>query len=305
MTGPRLVCLGSFTIDDVVLPDGTERIACIGGDAVYAALGARLWDTRTAMVAPVGSDLPDIVLRSVSRIGIQTDHLTRRPFPTLHNRVVYDSHGGRSWTLFASEAVFHELSPKPEDIPEQFLEADAFLVLAMTLAAQERLLTFLHASTSAVVALDLQEDYISGNEDRILALLPKTDIFLPSAEEVQQLTGLENWAEAARYFASLGPSLVVIKLGEKGCLVYDGEQDKIMSLPAFPASNVVDTTGAGDSFCGGFVAALDNNRGNALEAARAASVSASFAIANYGVDGLLATSTEMARQRLTGWHPCT
>ena len=195
-----------------------------------------------------------------------------------------------------------QLSPKPEDIPKQFLVADAFLILAITLSAQEVLLAYLYGSSSAILALDLQEDYIIGNEERILAMLPKTDFFLPGAEVVQQLSGLDNWANAARYFASLGPSLVVIKLGENGCLVYGGEQDKTASLPAFPASNALDGTGAGDSFCGGFDAALDKNRTNALEAAMAASVSASFAIANYGVDALFTASSEMARQRLASWH---
>ena len=303
MNGPRLVCLGSFTIDDIVLPDGTERHACVGGDAVYAVLGARLWEPQTAMVAPVGSDLPEAVLHSISKSGIRTDLLTRRPHPTLHNRVVYDSHGGRSWTLFASEEVFHEQSPTPADIPEQFLMADAFLVLAMTLDAQEDLLEFLRTNTTAVLALDLQEDYISGNEDRILELLPKTDIFLPSAEEVLRLTGMDNWSKAARYFASLGPSLVVIKLGNEGCITFDAERDETMSLPAFPAQNILDTTGAGDSFCGGFVAALIGNQGTVAEAARAASVSASFAIANYGVDALFTASPVEARQRLKNWHP--
>ena len=305
MTVPRLVCLGSFTIDDVVLPDGTERPACIGGDAVYAALGARLWETRTEMVAPIGDDLPPGVLQSIAGAGFRTDHLESRPFPTLHNRVVYDSYGGRCWTLFSSEEVFHELSPKPQDIPEQFLEADAFLILAMTLAAQEELLAFLRERTSAVLILDLQEDYISGNEDRILALLPMIDIFMPSADEVQQLVGTDDWMEAARLFATLGPSLVVIKLGDKGCLIYDAKRDEAFSLPAFTKKNVQDTTGAGDSFCGGFVAALDKSGNNLVEAARAASVSAFFAISSYGADDLFTASATEARRHLSNWHPGT
>ena len=207
--------------------------------------------------------------------------------------------------MFASEEVFHELSPKPADIPEQFLAADSFLVLAMTLAAQEELLAFLRERTSAVLILDLQEDYISGNEDRILALLSMTDIFMPSADEVQQLLGTNDWMEAARHFASLGPSLVVIKLGDQGCLLYDAERDEAISLPAFTKENVLDTTGAGDSFCGGFVAALDERGNNLLEAARAASVSAFFAISNYGADDLFTASATEAGRLLSNWHPGT
>ncbi len=133
-------------------------------------------------------------------------------------------------------------------------------------------------------------------------MLPKTDFFLPSAEVVQQLTGLDNWANAARNFCIAWAFAGGYQARQNRCLVYGGEQDKTASLPAFPASNALDATGAGDSFCGGFDAALDKNRTNALEAAMAASVSASFAIANYGVDALFTASSEMARQRLASWH---
>ncbi|MDE0306542.1 MAG: carbohydrate kinase family protein [Albidovulum sp.] len=300
-----MVCFGNFSIDDIFLPDGNERRACVGGDAVFAALGARLWEPSTEIVAPVGNDLPDAVLQSIADAGFRVDLLGRRPYPTLHNRVVYDSCGGREWTLFASEEIFHELSPRPSDIPEQFLEADAFLVLAMTLTAQETLLEFLRKSTRAVLALDLQEDYIFGNEDRILKLLTKTDIFLPSAEEVHRLIGIDDWSSAARYFASLGPSLVIIKLGNEGCLVFDANQDTVLQIPPFTVSDILDTTGAGDSFCGGFVAALTGKRWNVKKAARAGAISASYAIASYGIDSLLAATAKNAMRQLATWRPST
>ena len=110
----------------------------------------------------------------------------------------------------------------------------------MTLAVQEDFLEFLRERSSATLILDLQEDHISGNEDRILALLSLTNISMPSADEVRRLLGTDNWMEAARLFASLGPFLVVIKLGNKGCLLYDSKRDR-----PFSVKNVLDTTGAG------------------------------------------------------------
>src|SRR5438105_4218391 len=121
----RLVCLGNITVDDVVLPDGSETENCLGGDALYAALGARLFEPATEMVAPVGVDLPAVVMDRIVATGLSVDGLALRDLPTLRNRVVYDGKGDRTWTLAATETEFHTLSPRPDDIPDSFAEAEA------------------------------------------------------------------------------------------------------------------------------------------------------------------------------------
>src|SRR5688500_3869699 len=143
MSPPRLVCCGNFTVDDVVLPDGAEKPGCSGGDALYAALAARLFEPRTEIVAPVGVDRPNQISAQIAAAGLSLEGLPLRALPALRNRVAYDATGGRAWTLYASEADFHALSPAPDDIPESFRGAEAFLVLAMTLAAQEELIDWM------------------------------------------------------------------------------------------------------------------------------------------------------------------
>ncbi len=133
----------------------------------------------------------------------------------MHNRIFYDANGGRRWEFIHSEEAFYELSPRPEDIPASYLKADAFLLLAMALESQEALVPWLRANTTGIIALDTQEDYVVGNEDRIKRLLPQVDIFLPSAMETEQLLGHTNWTDAAHTFARLGARIVVIKLGAK------------------------------------------------------------------------------------------
>lgn len=282
---PRLVCLGNFTLDDIVLPDGSEHPLCTGGDALYAALSARIWEPATEIVAPVGNDLPDEVIERMAGASLSADGMPRRDLPTLHNRIVYGGDGGRHWTLHASDAEFHHLSPTPHDIPTHYRNAEAFLILAMTLAAQVALAADLRSRIGALVALDPQEDYIAGNEAALRKLIALTDVFLPSAEEVLRLTGQSDWSAAARGFAELGPALVVIKLGPEGCLVFDRRTQREITVPAVPAA-VVDTTGAGDSFCGAFMAVLAQDRNDIEAAAKAAVVTASFAVEGYGVDPL-------------------
>ncbi len=297
MSSPRLVCLGNLTIDDVVLPDGREMPGCIGGDVLYAALAARLWDPSAEMVAPVGSDFPDAILERINQAGLSAAGLAPRPLPTLRNRVAYEADGDRTWTLFSTEDDFHALSPRPDDIPTAFRGAEAFLVLAMTLEAQEALVDDLKRRTGALVALDPQEDYILGNEARLRRLIDAVDIFMPSAEEVRRLLGHDDWTAAARTFASWGPKVVVLKLGHDGCLVYDRESGRACHVPALRA-DVKDTTGAGDCFCGAFMAALLQEGTDLHTAARAGTVAASFAVEGCGVEPMFSVSADDAAGRI-------
>jgi sugar/nucleoside kinase (ribokinase family) len=280
---PRLVCLGNLTLDDIVLPDGRERPGCIGGDALYAALAARRWEPATEMVAPVGLDLPTGIWASITNAGLSTIGLPRRSLPTLRNRVVYAMNGDRTWTLYATEEEFDILSPWPEDIPPSYRSAEAYLILAMTLSAQTALALHLRATSPGLIVLDPQEDYIRGNEEAMRRLIATTDIFMPSAEEARQLLGHEDWSLAARVFCEWGPSIVVVKLGPEGCLVYSRASGREFRRPAV-ATNVVDVTGAGDSFCGAFVATLLNDKSDLEGAATAGAQAAAIAISGYGVD---------------------
>ena len=197
----------------------------------HAALSARIREPATEIVAPVGNDLPDEVIERMAGASLSADGMPRRDLPTLHNRIVYGSDGGRHWTLHASEAEFHHLSPTPDDIPSHFRNAEAFLILAMTLAAQVDAGRRPEVAHKALIALDPQEDYIAGNEAALRELIALTDVFLPSAEEVLRLTGQSDWSVAARGFAELGPALVVIKLGAEGRLVFDRRTQREIRAP--------------------------------------------------------------------------
>jgi ribokinase len=167
----------------------------------------------------------------------------------------------------------------------------------MTLDAQENLIGWLREHTRAMLVLDTQEDYVPGNEARILRLIPRVDIFMPSTAEIVQLSGHRDWLHAAREFAKMGPKVVVIKCGEEGVLVLNRDTGEWFKQE--PVSDkVVDTTGAGDAFCGGFMAAYLQNPDDLRRAALAGSISASFAIASFGMDALLEAKPEDAYLRM-------
>ena len=285
-TSPPLVCFGNLTLDDIVQPDGTEQPLCIGGDALYGVLAARLWQPMAEMVAPVGHDLPARIRAVISAAHLSQDGLPQRECPTLRNRVVYETQDRRIVTLLSDEADFETLSPRAVDVPERFWGARAFMILAMTLGAQQDLVTACRARGNGVIALDPQEEYVDGNEEAIHDLVARVDVFTPSLDEVRRLLGHGNPSHAARTFAALGPRIVVIKMGAQGCLVHDAASGRDFTMPAYPAVPV-DTTGGGDAFCSAFLASLLDEPNDLERAAAAGAVSAAFAIASYGTTGLM------------------
>jgi pfkB family carbohydrate kinase len=209
-------------------------------------------------------------------------------------RVDYCADGERTWTPHFTETDFDVLSPDVTDIPARYRDAAGFLVLAMTLTGQERLVAWARRETRALIALDPREDYIFGNEERLMALIGRTDVFLPSAEEVRRLLGHEDWVAAARSFAEKGAALVVIKLGSGGAVAYSRDRDSAIHCPAM-ATDAVDTTGAGDSFCGAMIARLLQVPEDLEGALRAGTVAASLAIRDFGTEPLFAAKPEDVR----------
>jgi ribokinase len=283
---PPLICCGNLTLDDVVLPDGTEQPASVGGDALYGVLAARLFLPDAQMLAPVGNDLPAHVWALIDRAGLSRAGLAPRDCPTIHTRFVYQSADRRTVTLLSREADFDLLSPRGPDVPFCFQGAAAWLVLAMTLAAQRDLVSALRAAGAGLIGLDLQEEYIPGNEARIIDLVRQVDVFMPSAAEVRLLLGHDDALSACTTFAALGPRIVVIKRGAQGCFVHDALTETEFALPP-QDGEVVDTTGAGDAFCAGFMAGLSVDRTNLRHAAWQGALAASLAVSAFGVGGLL------------------
>ncbi len=288
-----LVCLGNLSIDDVVLPDHTTRLNCFGGDTIYAALGARWWSDTVRFVAPAGADFPEEHLDYLHRFGMETRGLPRRSIPGAHYRVVYEDNYQRTWSMLNAEGDFGALSPTTADIPPDYLNARAFLLLAMDLAAQESLSKALHSH--GLLALDPQEEYILGNEPRVLAMLENVDIFLPSQEEVFLVLGHRDYKKACRVFAERGPKVVVVKMGQDGSLIFDAKTDRFLSIPIFKTS-AVDTTGAGDSYSGGFMA-MYMRSGDLLKAGLAGAASASFAIQDFGLTHMFSIGRAEAERR--------
>jgi ribokinase len=289
--GPTLVCIGNLTVDESVQPSGGRTIAP-GGDAIFAALAARMYLDDVTVLAIRGDDVPDELADAIALAGTTVLSLPARELPTVRNVIHYADDGSRVWDLVTGEQHFDEMSVYPPDVPAAALKADGILISAMSLESQVALGPWLRAHSNATIYLDLQEDYIAGHVDEVLAMVAACDVFMPSEIEAVGLAGTSDLDAAAQFFRQQGPQTIVIKRAENGCLVLapGAERTRTVSVEVVDA---VDSTGAGDAFCGAF-AATHLRTGDPFEAARAGSAAAAVAISGHGIDGLVGFARALA-----------
>jgi ribokinase len=300
-SSPRLIIVGNLTLDDVVLPDGTTRMAAVGGNTVYASLGARLWQPNIGIVTRRGEDFPPEHLATLHELGIATEGVADIAGPTVRNWVVYEEDGRRHWLYRTLPNRSLEVAVQPQDLPGPWLASDmgplVVHVAAMPLPAAERVVArVLAEAPDAVVTLDTHEDWVADHRNRLLALATRVHVFLPSREELSDLVGYDDPHRAVAEFASLSTPFVIVKLGREGCLVWDRDSGTVQRVGVSPGP-VVDVTGAGDGFCGGFAAGLSLGL-SPVEAARRGAVSAGFAVADFSSMQLAAVTPEDAEGRL-------
>jgi ribokinase len=290
-----LYTLGNFTIDDIVLwPDGRSWMGQPGGNVLFSALGARLWWEPVGILARVGSDYPRSRLAEIEARGLELGVVVVET-PTLHDWALYEADGRRQFINHLNSGSNAAQTIEPDEIPAQYRDGAGYHIAPVPIEQQAALVAKLRRSDT-VISLDLHENWIGGNEGLIGAILAQVDFFLPSELQARLLYGENRPQAAAREFARLGPRAVVIKLGGEGSIVYDARQDRLCHVPIYPAA-VRDTTGAGDAYCGGFLAGY-RLTGDAVRAAQYGTVSASYVIEAIGALATAQPSAAEAQARL-------
>jgi sugar/nucleoside kinase (ribokinase family)/fructoselysine-6-P-deglycase FrlB-like protein len=280
----RVVVVGNLTIDDVVLPDGMTRMGSVGGNSIYAALGARLWHPTVGVVTRRGDDFPAESLRRLEAAGLDLDGVVDVPGPTVRNWVVYEEGGERHWLYRTPARRSLEVAVHPGDLPRRWLEAPAppvVHVAAMPLPAAAAVVDALRRRRQdAVITLDTHEDYAEGFGERVREVAERVDVFLPSREELAGLLGYDDPERGMEELRGWAVPSVVVKLGAEGALCWR-RQDPRPTLVGVSPGRVEDVTGAGDAFCGGLAAGLAIGL-DLVEAARRGAVSAGLTVAGFG-----------------------
>jgi ribokinase len=261
---------------------------------VYSAVGARTWLTEVGIVARLGNDYPEEHLRALAERGFALA-VRRVDRPNMHTWGLYEEGGFNQFVNHIASSGHYEMSIRPEDIEERHRNAEAYHVASMPTDIQLGLVRALKRSRS-LVSVDPHADYVRRGDAALETILGMVDCFLPSREEAQLAYGADRPEEAARSFAAAGPRAVAVKLAAEGSLVYDREAQRMVHVPAIPVK-VADVTGAGDAYCGGFMAGMLLT-GDPLEAALFATVSASYAVESSGALGVGVVPRDAARSRL-------
>jgi sugar/nucleoside kinase (ribokinase family)/fructoselysine-6-P-deglycase FrlB-like protein len=280
--GPRpVIIVGNLTIDDVIQPDGSSQMGTLGGNSVHATAAALTWVGGVGIVARCGPDFPAAAIRRLREAGADTGGIRHIDGPTVRNWVIYEADGSRNWVYRTPPGRSAEVAPQPGDIPAAWLDrqpAPVVHVAAMPLAAAAGIVRSVRDRASgAAITLDTHEGWRRGAD--VLDAARLVDVFLPSREELAELVGYDDPPRAAGELTAAGVTCVVVKMGGDGALV----ARPAAPLAHVPASQVevVDPTGAGDSFCGGFAAGLALGE-DVVDAARRGCATAAAAIGAAG-----------------------
>jgi sugar/nucleoside kinase (ribokinase family) len=299
-----LVVVGSIAFDAVKTPFG-ERERMLGGSAVHFSLAASFF-TDVRVVGPVGDDFGDAEYEVLHGRGVNTEDIERVPGgETFFWQGHYEFDLNTAHTDDTQLGVFGDFEPKLSD--ESRSAGTLFLAnIQPDLQRQVRE----QCDGAQLVGLDSMNLWIDTARDSLIETIRGVDLVFMNDAEVRMLTDQPNLVKAAREVIGLGPRAVVAKQGEYGAALLGA--DSFFALPAYPLETVIDPTGAGDSFAGGFLGYLDSqgpdaasDEGELRRAMTYGSVLASFNVEEFGTERVRRLTREEIDERFSEFKRMT
>ena len=288
--------VGSIALDTVETPWGRNEEG-LGGAGVYFSLAAKNF-TTVRLVGVVGEDFPQEHTGMLLSKGIDLEGVEVARGKTFRWAGRYHDDVNQRDTLDTQLNVFETFHPK---LPPAARET-RYLFLGNIHPALQ--MEVLEQTSAGFVALDTMNLWIEITPNELRQVLGQVDAIIINDSEAKLLTGEINVVKAARMVQAMGPSIVIVKKGEHGCLLFD--HSEVFAVPAFPLESVVDPTGAGDSFAGGFmgyVAGQDSIDNQTLRKAVVyGSVVASFTCEAFGPDRLAEITNEEINLRFEAFR---
>lgn len=282
---PDLLIVGSVAFDSVETPTGSVERA-LGGSASYAALAASYFATPR-VVAVVGDDFGAEHLEKLRSRGVDTAGLERVSGKTFHWRGRYHDNMQDRTTLETRLNVFENFDPK---LPAAYRGCRHVFLGNIAPAIQSRVLD--QVDSARFIGMDTMNFWIESAAEDLRAVLKRVNMLFINDEEGAQLTGERQVLNAAAKILEMGPQYVVIKRGEFGSLLFG--RDLCIFVPAVLLPKIIDPTGAGDSFAGGFLGSIARagavDRRVLAEGMIYGTVMASFAVEGFSIDGLIGHS---------------
>ena len=299
----KLLVLGTIAYDAIETPFGkTGKI--LGGCATYIGLSASNFKTECGLVSIIGSDFEKKHLdllrgKNLDLSGVEQLEDERTFFWSgkYHNDL------NTRTTLDTQLNVLSKFNPK---VPDIFKDASVVLLGNLDPNIQLEVLDQMENKPELVI-LDTMNFWIESYRDRLNELIGRVDVISINDEEARQITQKYSLVEAAQELQAMGPKYVVIKKGEHGALLFNGND--IFCAPGLPLEEVIDPTGAGDSFIGGFSAYLVQSKSINFEEMKTAvivgSAMASFTVQEFGTAALEKMTYAQLAQRIKKFKSLT
>ncbi len=302
--GVSYVVMGHTTLDNVISTDGSAYFHVAGGAGLYATSGAAYWcrSKEVGVVTKLGRQFKKEDEDCIKgHAGVDGSGLIRMDRVGIKLWMLFDEDGYRNWVLQHVSWSRESAAPEPQNIPEAYLKsAKGYHLSPLPPESVERLLDCI--PKEAYIQLDPHYEWFYPQFlPEWKRILPRLDTVLPSEDELCKFfdipygSPLSTILEYAKRLSDMGPETVVVKLGSKGAMVYDGVSNQGILVPSC-AEQVIDATGAGDTFGGSFL--VSRTEGEPLETAMIkGAVGASLTLEHKGVIENFRLPVGMAQQR--------
>ncbi len=294
-----ILVVGSLAYDSIQTPTGKVD-KTLGGSANYFSLAASLF-APVRVVGVVGEDYRSEDKALLQKRKIDLEGLQVQKGKTFHWAGSYEGDMNEAITHATELNVFEHFNP---ELPVKYRSSEFVFLANIAPELQTQVLS--QVEKPVFVGMDTMNFWIQSRVEALKKVLAKVDVVLINEKESMQLTGSSNAISAAKKVCELGPDYVVIKRGEYGFVLFS-RSEGFFIWPAYPVEKVVDPTGAGDTFAGGFFGYLASlgrkpNWTDVKAACVRGTVLASFTIQEFGVAAIARTTPEDVETQMVIYH---
>ncbi len=284
-----ITCSGSIALDTTRTPFKTVENV-LGGAAAYFSVSASFF-AKVHAISVVGTDFPEDYWHILKDKGIDIEGVEKKKGKSFH----YDcSYSFDLYQRFTNKTDMNVLASFEPHLPDDARKSE-FLYLA-TMQPEKQLDVIKQAQGSKLIFMDTIEFYIRGSNAALLKVFSEVDSVILNDAEARMISEESNLVKCGKKIAKMGPSIVIIKKGEHGAIMF--KDDSVIPFPAFPLEDIRDPNGAGDAFAGGLIGSLAKQNATSpklenLKIAMAyANVMGSIAVEDFSVNALVKTKKE-------------
>ena len=291
-----LLVVGTVAFDAIETPFAkTDKI--IGGAATYICHSASFFSKNINLVSVVGEDFPNKAINSLKEKGVDVKGLQiKEGRKTFFWSGKYHNNMNSRDTLKTELNVLEDFDPV---VPKQYTKSKFLMLGNLMPSVQKRVLEQMQERPKLIV-LDTMNFWMDNFMPDLKEALKNTDVLTINDDEARQLSGEYSLLIAAKKILTMGPKYLIIKKGEHGAILFG--EDKMFYSPAVMLENVIDPTGAGDSFAGGFMGYIAKTKeitfDNMKKAVVYGTVLASFTVEKLGIESIENIEEEKVNKRL-------